>query len=439
MVLSRAAFRTGLIIGLLVLVSVGLAAPATPGVKKGGFDSERVFSSGNDWEPNVAVDPSSSYVYMVVTGRDAKECRQCPQPSILVRVSPDRGATWGEPQFVCGVECRSNNIAGPWQADPVVRVSDDGVVYVVWLDNWNPGMALSKSYDHGRTWTRPVNAGNSGSGWGDKPWLAISPDGKDVYVAWNHGDPYVAASHDSGATFSTPVRLTPPTNHLYYYPESGVVAPNGDAYFSMSVESAFGDGPVDLVVVKSSDGGATWSILPVDRSEESPRCTLASCLVDEFQAQIVIDLDASGTIMAAYMKNTLAGGPKILYARTSTDGGATWSAPSMINDVADSNFPAITAGPSAADFRVAWQDNRNGPSAWNTYYTRTTDGGRHWSNEVRLSDLGSGAPYKTAAGYAFPYGDYFGIAVDSHGTTFVIWGEGTGRGTGGGCWFTKGS
>ena len=30
---------------------------------------------------------------------------------------------------------------------------------------------------------------------------------------------------------------------------------------------------------------------------------------------------------------------------------------------------------------------------------------------MRLSDATSGAPYKTAAGYAFPYGDYFDIDV----------------------------
>ena len=427
------------VVGTIVLLAVGVAALPAAAAPPSGFDSERLFSAGNDWEPNVAVDPSSSYVYMVATGLDAKACRQCPEPSILVRVSPDHGATWGSPRFVCGDDCRSNNVAGPWQADPILRVANDGTVYVAWLDNWNPGIALSKSFDHGQTWTRPVNAGKSGSGWGDKPWLAISGDGRDVYVAWNHGDPYVAASHDSGLTFSTPVRLTPSTNKLFFYPESGAVASNGDAYFSMSVETAAGDGPVDLVLVKSTDGGAAWSILPVEHSEESARCSLASCITDEFQAQIVMDLDAAGTIMVAYMKNTKIGEPKVFFARTSSDGGATWSAPSVINDRGDSGFPAMAHGPSAQDFRVAWQDDRNGPSAWNTYYKRTTDGGRHWSAEVKLSDLGSGAPYKTADGYAFPYGDYFGIAADSSGTNFVIWGEGTGRGTGGGCWFTKGA
>jgi len=157
------------------------------------------------------------------------------------------------------------------------------------------------------------------------------------------------------------------------------------------------------------------------------------------RAQIVRDIDAADTIMVAYMKNTATGEPKAFFSRTSTDGGATWTAARVINDRGDSGFPTIAHGPLAQDFRVAWQDNRNGPSAWNTYYRRTTDGGRHWSSEVLLSDLGSGAPYKTAAGYAFPYGDYFGIAADSSGTNFVIWGEGTGRGTGGGCWLTKGA
>jgi hypothetical protein len=57
---------------------------------------------------------------------------------------------------------------------------------------------------------------------------------------------------------------------------------------------------------------------------------------------------------------------------------------------------------------------------------------------LRLSNLGSGAPYKTSAGYTFPFGDYGGLAVDSAGTNFAIWGEGdgiyTGGGTGGSWW-----
>jgi len=99
----------------------------------------------------------------------------------------------------------------------------------------------------------------------------------------------------------------------------------------------------------------------------------------------------------------------------------------------------VEAGSTAGDFRVAWQDNRNGATAYNTWYTRTTNGGGTWSTAVRLSDQGSGAPYKTANGYAFPFGDYLDIAVTSSGTNIVIWGEGPNYVGPGGTWSTQGS
>jgi hypothetical protein len=415
--------------------TVGLAVPGSaPGMR---FEPERLFSPGNDWEPVVAADPSSSFVYLVVTGRDAQACPQCPRPSITYRVSPDSGTSWGPVRFVCGIACRTN-VGGPWQADPTVEVANDGTVFVAWLDNWNPGPLVARSFDHGETFERPVVAGQSHAGWADFPRITISPDGRDVYVSFNSGEPYVVASHDGGATFGNPVRLTPPTEKRYWFGEGGVVAPDGTVYLSMSVESAFGTGPVDLTVATSTDKGGTWSIGTVDRSQESPRCPEGiACLTDQLQAQIVIDTDAAGKLMVAYMKNTKAGEPKRFFSRTSTD-GLRWSEPVLINDQGDSNFPVISRGLRAGDFRVAWQDNRNGPFAWNTWFKRTTNGGRSWTGEGLLSNVGFGAPYKAPEGYVFPYGDYFGIAVDSQGTNHLIWGEGTGLGTGGGCWFTRG-
>jgi len=56
---------------------------------------------------------------------------------------------------------------------------------------------------------------------------------------------------------------------------------------------------------------------------------------------------------------------------------------------------------------------------------------------VRVSDQSSGATYKAAAGYAFPYGDYFEIAVDAEGRTHLIWGEGSSYSGSGGTWYTR--
>jgi len=51
---------------------------------------------------------------------------------------------------------------------------------------------------------------------------------------------------------------------------------------------------------------------------------------------------------------------------------------------------------------------------------------------------GWGAPYKTEAGYFFPYGYYLEIAVDRKGMTHVIWGEGLSYIGPGGSWYTRG-
>ncbi|MCJ7832267.1 MAG: hypothetical protein MUP92_02325 [Actinobacteria bacterium] len=56
-----------------------------------GWGNEKVFSRFNDWEPNVAADPSSSYVYMLTTQYGGpKACVDCPRnPSIRLRISSD--------------------------------------------------------------------------------------------------------------------------------------------------------------------------------------------------------------------------------------------------------------------------------------------------------------------------------------------------------------
>jgi hypothetical protein len=56
---------------------------------------------------------------------------------------------------------------------------------------------------------------------------------------------------------------------------------------------------------------------------------------------------------------------------------------------------------------------------------------------ARVSDQPDGATYKTAGGYAFPYGDYLEIAVDAEGRTHLIWGEGASYGGPGGTWYTR--
>jgi hypothetical protein len=360
-----------------------------------------------------------------------KACKACPGTAIIIRSSSNAGVTWGADRFLCA--CK--NVKA--QNDPVLAVTTTGVVYAVWMNDYNPGVMFAKSSDHGVTWSTPIAVKGSSLSFTDKPWMTLSPDGKDVYIAFNSSDSYVVASHDFGATFGARVKTN--TDSLYYFAEGGAVGSNGSVYFAESAENQSATGPVQLVVLKSTDGGAHWAQSVVDTSQQQPACTVPQCGTDFFASSASLDIDSAGTLLLAYSANSVPGANKTLYARTSTN-GTTWSARiSLSANSGDNGFPSVEAGTAAGDFRVAWQDSRNGPTGWNTWYRRTTNGGSTWGSEIDLSDASGGAPYKTANGYSFPYGDYFDIAVNAAGQNFVIWGEGPNYVGPGGTWFTRGA
>jgi hypothetical protein len=413
---------------------VALVEAPSASTAAAGFDSERLWSVYNDWEPAIAVDPVSPYVYQLTTRYDGPSpCRRCAGPWIVFRRSSDGGATWEPDQFLTPFRKAHN--------DPQIEVSNDGTIYAVWLNDYVPGVKFTKSSDHGVTWSTPVAITGKGKkpNWSDKPILAISPDGRHVYIAFNASDSYVAASHDYGATFLAPVKTN--GDRRYWFHSGGAVASNGDAYFAATDYSQDYTGDSHVNVLKSTDKGRTWQTVRVDTSAEMPPCDWSDgCYLGFFGPSVALAIDSGGTIMIAYNAGDAAGQPQTLYLRTSSD-GVTWSDRQVVSNGSpgvNNAFPALAAGPRHGDFRLAWQDDLLGSTnAWNTWYRRTRDGGATWSPAVRVSDLGSGASYKTPAGYAFPYGDYFEIAVDARGIVHMIWGEGASFTGPGGTWYSR--
>jgi hypothetical protein len=420
------------------------------------FDDER--SAGFDinpkhqsnWEPTVAVDPNhAERVYQLITGINAHACTgSCPGTSVLFRRSTDGGATYGPETFVCVTACKTIG----WQYDPQIRVATDtngtcgcGTIYVAFLDEYDPGVQLFTSHDGGDTWSAPVTM-NGGLTYMDKPILVISPTGRDVYVAFNHKyDNMIVASHDYGRTFLAPQKVN--DDHLWWYADGGAIAPNGDMWFALNGESSLKlhggdlDGPGTIAVLRCSPsdlrscGHPTLTSLGV--SAAPPPCSVFGCYADYFAATPSIAIDSSGRMVVAYTFSKTANGAKSLYVRTSSD-GQHWSAPALVNARGDSTFPQIASG-SSGDFRLAWQDDRTGE--FNTWYARSTNGGSSWGRQVRLSDLGTGASYKSSDGYTFTDGDYFGLAASSTGVAHVIWGESDGSSIYccGDVWYSKGT
>lgn len=395
-----------------------------------GWSKEKVFSKYNDWEPAAAADPSSGYVYMITTAYGApKACGTCPgSPSITMRISTDGGHSFGPMGYLC--PCAGKN----WQADPQIETDDAGNVYAAWLTN--PfGTVFSKSTDMGQTWTPPIRLGGS-LAWDDHPWLVVSPDGMDVYVGFNKSDNYQVASHDGGATFSAPLQTN--TDDDYYFSEGGTVLPDDTVVFSAS---AFAPNrpdsvaPVDVYAIRSTDGGTSWTQTKIAVSKPIRFCRSYRCPHYQYGAQASVDSDAAGNLLMAYNAAKRKLGGQRIFVVTSTDSGASWSAPTPISPGGDVNatFPQVAG--RGTGFSIAWADNRNGPGNYNTYERETTDLGASFTPVARLSNLGHGASYKDHGGYQFSYGDYFDLAINNVGETFVVWGESDDYWGPGGTWY----
>jgi hypothetical protein len=403
------------------------AAPAP------GWTGEAVVdATQDDWEPAIAFDPNGTYAYLVTTRYSApKACGNCPKHVMWLLRSTDGGSTWNTGTYLCA--CPSTL----GQNDPQIEVASDGSVYAVWMDDYKPGVVFARSTDHGVTWTAPLAVLAKSMHFTDKPIMAISPTGKDVYINFNSSDSFMVVSHNFGASFSAPVK-TNGSDGRYYFAGGGRVLPNGTVVFTDSSFTQTSTGDVFVHVIRSTDGGATWTQTQVATARQQPTCVSAGCTADYYGTIPALAADAAGKLVLTYTGATVAQGPQRVYAMRSTDSGATWTAPADIGGPqgANAGFTAVV-GAGSGDFRMFYMDNRNGAASWDTWYRSSADGGVTWTPEVRISDATSGPTYVNATGFNQPYGDYGEIRVTPAGKTYATWGEGVSYTGPGGVWVNR--
>ena len=409
--------------GLAAVVSAGfglssarnsLAAPSP------GWGGERIISvvsSGNGWEPAVAADPSAPYVYagwmQYVGGKTF----------IRIATSSDGGSTFGPAQTICPA-CGT----GTAQYDIVLATSLNGAVFATYMQSYN--ISFTKSIDHAATWARPITV--SGASWSDKPWIGVSPNGNDIYIAWaSHGNVQAVASHNGGASFSAPVQITNESG-IYYYPNGAAVLNDGTAVFAASEYPEKGNstklsGAVPIVVFRSHTGGTSWTRTVVDTLNTGATLATSS----------VTTVASDGTnLLLVYSGSLAAGANGKVFVRRSIDSGATWGARAeMTTSAGGADATSVAAAGRSGLFAVTWMDKRGG--AWNVWERESTDSGVTWSADTKVSDATSGATYKTVAGFEFPYGDYDMVAINSLGKPVAVMGEGDSTQTNGDIWVNR--
>ena len=411
---------------VLLLAPVALAASEefTPQVRLG-------FMEGDQWEPAIAAD-GYGHVYVLYPqyGR-VPGCPSCVLPSLTLVVSGDNGASWQPPREI------TPHASGQYDAQIVVDPADRRTVYAAWLQNNNTDAVVAKSADFGQSWS--VVIADRGSEDADKPILAVR--GKDVYVAFNRLRRIrVAASHDGGITF-TSVDVNPALSLVRALAGGAAVDPDHNVFVAWAGYTLRDGvkGRVNLYVSKSSEDGKTWSTKLMDTSGAPPECSAFHCEWGYLGAQITVASDSGGLLYALWNAGKGDKAPERIYFASSTTAGETWSLKADVSRAplgVEHGFPALAAG-SAGAVRIAWMDTRHGP-LWNVYYRSSTNGGVTWSEESRLSSYVTGYRYIRPKGFSFPFGDYFGIDIDSEGRTQAVWGEGLNFRTPGSIWYSSG-
>jgi hypothetical protein len=386
------------------------------------------YTNGDQWEPALAADGYGHVYILYPQYGPVPECRSCPLPTLVLITSEDNGVTWQAPRQI--------GPAASGQFDPqiVVDPADHRTIYAAWVQNHETDVVVAKSADFGQSWSVVIAARNQET---DKPVLAVR--GQDVYLAFNQDRKLtVAASHDGGLTFATGVASK--AKLKWSLPGGGAVDAAGNVYLSWAGYPANNaSGVIELYVSKSADQGKSWVNTVMDVSQSAPECSAFHCGWSYLGAQITMASDAAGTLYALWNSGAASKGPERIYFSSSTTAGATWSPRASVSNAAagvEHAFPAIVAG-TAGDVRIAWMDSRTSP-LWNTYYRSSTNGGATWSAESKLSSYVAGYSYIQPVGFRFPFGDYFEIGIDNEGRTQAVWGEGHDFKSPGSIWHSSG-
>jgi hypothetical protein len=269
-------------------------------------------------------------------------------------------------------------------------------------------VAVSKSTDGGVTWSTPVAVTfNRGKNFDDKYYLAIdrssSPLANRIYVSWDRNSGFnqillIASSSDGGATWTAPIKVNDgTTSHervIGAYPavdqNSGVVYDSWHDYAKNII-----------YVDKSTNGGATWGTDVAAATTHAGFGTDIGCVGGRSQGPAhALKVGPSGALYLVYADPVTSGpvnrGFDILLTK-STDGGATWSTPVVLNDdggPADQFHPTLSVesnGAGGDKVTVTFYDRRDDPSNCfaHVYATQSTDSAATWSPNVRMTSASS--------------------------------------------------
>lgn len=287
--------------------------------------------------------------------------------SLAVSTSTDGGRTWTSPSNPDDRRGFADKESMAYDGNGNLYVAYDDVLGNTSDQGDRVDLRVARSTDGGLGWSATVPVADTiGNILG--PVLAARPDGT-VYAAWwnlTAGNIMADVSHDRGRTWGADVRVNPVNGSAWSVNNSWAGSmpsiatdAQGRVYIAWADR---GGGTLDVLVSRSVDGGATWSV-PVRVNDATTR--------DQWMPSLV--MDSQGVLHAAWMDGR-TGAWNVYYAN-STDGGLTWTANVRVTTAETplsfsrpGDYLALAADANGTAY-VAWTDGRTG--SLNIYFARS--------------------------------------------------------------------
>lgn len=408
-----------------------------------GIDSIVSNLLGNESEVSIDVNPTNPLNQVVVGHAPGF-------PTMNTFFTVDGGLTW----TLVALGNAQDGLTSTFRFDPSVAFDDNGNVYAGYGVRI-PGpvtnsrvVVVCRSTDGGATYTQCTQVATTadiGTLPGNDKWhLATGPDPliptqQNVYIAWtqNVSEPgtdqriVVSGSTDGGTTFSAPLIINDASiagtnaGNLFADP---AVGPNGELYVAWANLNSG-----SIFVDVSLDGGATFG---TDTLVATSAITSFAFIPPQPDRGVTLgdtlDVDRSGGPFDGRLYVTYIDAPNgvpdtDVFVRFSSDGGATWSAATLVNDDGTDNsqfLPWLDVDQQTGLVSVVWYDARNDMNNQqvDVFVALSDDGGATFKPNILVSDGQSDQSVNNASRTINNYLEYIGIAgFDCD--AFTVWAD----------------
>jgi hypothetical protein len=318
-------------------------------------------------------------LYYGLVGWDTQDGGARGNHSVLLARSTNLGDTWTttivrDARGKTDADIENNR---PVSSVAVDRTGDQDVVYVAWRGNWpnaKPDRAsrplVAVSTDGGRTFSEPFDAA---AAFFESPAVRAevlnrvpptpapaspAPAAEPPPVtSFGGGNPHVAVD-DKGTLYVLWVQATP--NSLTPRPDN------------------------PLYLSRSTDRGKTFTV-----TEVGPASNWYGGPILRWSPEG----GSQGSLHVVYEdKLGQTQGDRDIFYRRSVDGGKTWTEARILHDddpslLIGQFIPSFSVAPNGR-LDVAWWDFRNDPGSYvnDVYYAYSTDNGRTWAKNIRVTD-----------------------------------------------------